>query len=175
MERYVFIIELLVTKNLDKIDKGITEKLLEIYASDTVHFSKTIWYKMLKILAHLLHLQDIMASEAKIDKIDQMFGFILAAQNETKESLSFLYFMRVTMLLTKKYDNDDLYRRSANFLKVLEKVSENFKSNMLKQDEDLVKEILLYQIDYYRSLMNFRELHVFLNRKEVVRSFIEML
>ena len=83
--------------------------------------------------------------------------------------------MRVTMLLTKKYDNDDLYRKSANFLKVLEKISENFKSNMLKQDEDLVKEILLYQIDYYRSLMIFRELHVFLNRKEVVRSFIEML
>ena len=60
MERYVFIIELLVTKNLDLVDKPTTGILLKIYTSDTRHFSKTIWYKMLKILAHLLHLQDIM-------------------------------------------------------------------------------------------------------------------
>ena len=56
LERYVFIIELLVTKNLEKIDSKITDKLLDIYSSDSRHFSKTIWYKMLKILAHLLHL-----------------------------------------------------------------------------------------------------------------------
>ena len=56
MERYVFILELLVTKNLDKIDPAISETLLKIYKSDTKHFSKTIWYKMLKILAHLIEL-----------------------------------------------------------------------------------------------------------------------
>lgn len=56
MERYVFIIELLVTKNLEKIDLEMTQKILEIYKSDKTYFSKTIWYKMLKILAHLLHL-----------------------------------------------------------------------------------------------------------------------
>lgn len=56
MERYVFIIELLVTKNLEKIDLEMTKELLEIYKSDKTFFSKTIWYKMLKILGHLLHL-----------------------------------------------------------------------------------------------------------------------
>ena len=66
MERYVFILELLVTKNLDKIDPAISETLLKIYKSDTKHFSKTIWYKMLKILAHLIELQDIMSGDDKI-------------------------------------------------------------------------------------------------------------
>ena len=61
MERYVFILELLVTKNLEKITYDITRKLLEIYESDMTHFSKTIWYKMLKILAHLRYLQEIMS------------------------------------------------------------------------------------------------------------------
>ena len=162
MERYVFILELLVTKNLTKIDMSITETLLRIYESDTKHFSKTIWYKMLKILAHLIDLQEIMSGDNKIDKINQMFGFIIEAQQTTNESLSFLYFMRVTMLLTKKSDNNKLYKQSENFRKVLEKISENFKANMREMDDDLVKEIVLYQIDYYRFLMSSEQLHAFL-------------
>ena len=69
-----------MTKNLTKIDMSITETLLRIYESDTKHFSKTIWYKMLKILAHLIDLQEIMSGDNKIDKINQMFGFIIEAQ-----------------------------------------------------------------------------------------------
>lgn len=53
MEKYVFIIELLVTKNLDKIDKEITYDILPILEMNTDQFSKTIWYKLIKILAHL--------------------------------------------------------------------------------------------------------------------------
>jgi hypothetical protein len=54
MEKYVLIIELLVTKNLEKIDRGMTEELLKIYdIRDTKHFTNTIWYKLMKILAHL--------------------------------------------------------------------------------------------------------------------------
>ena len=83
--------------------------------------------------------------------------------------------MRVTMLLTKKSDNNKLYKGSDNFKKVLEKISENFKANKLEKDDDLIKEIILYQIDYYRFLMSSDELHVFLSKKEVVRDFIEML
>ena len=130
---------------------------------------------MLKILAHLLHLQDIMVGDHKIDKIDQMFGFILKSQNETKESLSFLYFMRVTMLLTKKFNNDELFKRSANFRQVLDLISFKFNENKLELNDDLIKEIVLYQIDYSRFLMNYKEIHVYLNQKEVVSQFILML
>lgn len=35
MEKYIFIIELLVTKNLDKIDKEITNDILQILDIDT--------------------------------------------------------------------------------------------------------------------------------------------
>jgi hypothetical protein len=35
MEKYVFIIELLVTKNLDKVDKEITLDILKILDIDT--------------------------------------------------------------------------------------------------------------------------------------------
>ena len=110
LERYVFILELLVTKNLEKIDRGITETIMHIYASDIQYYSKTIWYKMLKILAHLLHLQDIMAGTQKIDKVNEIFDFILTALKHANESLSFLYFIRVTMLLTKKANNEQLFK-----------------------------------------------------------------
>ena len=101
LEKYVFIIELLVTKNLDKVNKDMTEKLLEIYKIKEGHciFSKTIWYKLLKILAHLWHLQDILK---EVDEIDPIFNFIANAYEKTTENLSFLYFIKVVMLLTKK-------------------------------------------------------------------------
>ena len=54
MEKYVLIIELLVTKNLEKIDREMTLQLLKIYdIKDTKYFTNTIWYKLMKILAHL--------------------------------------------------------------------------------------------------------------------------
>ena len=54
MEKYVLIIELLVTKNLDKIDNEMTQKLLKIFQiRETKYFTNTIWYKLMKILAHL--------------------------------------------------------------------------------------------------------------------------
>lgn len=56
LESYVFILELLVTKNLDKVDSDMTKKLLNIYHTELRHQSKIIWYKMLKILAHLVFL-----------------------------------------------------------------------------------------------------------------------
>lgn len=58
MEKYVFILELLVTKNLDKIDKDITDEILKILEIDNSYFTKTIWFKIIKILAHLQFLQD---------------------------------------------------------------------------------------------------------------------
>lgn len=62
MEKYIFIIELLVTKNQDKVDRQLTSELLEIYNIDTTYYTKTIWYKLLKILAHLQFLQDVPSS-----------------------------------------------------------------------------------------------------------------
>jgi len=163
MERYIFIIELLVTKNLEKIDRPITEKLLKIYVSETKHFSKTIWYKLLKILAHLLHLQDILSDINKIDKINEMFDFILNAQKHTNEALSFLYFMRVTMLLTKKISKDELYKQSNQFRFVLHKIAEHFIQNLNVKQDELLLEIMLYEIDFFRLLMGHKELDVFLS------------
>ena len=106
LESYVFILELLVTKNLDKVDSEMTKKLLNIYHTELRHQSKIIWYKMLKILAHLVFLQDLFN---QIDEIDCLFEFIRKAHEKANENLSFLYFMRVTMLLTKKTDNSALF------------------------------------------------------------------
>lgn len=56
LEKYVFIIELLVTKNLENVNEEMTRELLKIYEinlANVSNFSKTIWYKLLKILAHL--------------------------------------------------------------------------------------------------------------------------
>ena len=54
-------------------------------------------------------------------------------------------------------------------------IFENFETNKFCIDDDLVKEILLYQIDYFRFLMNYKQLHDSLNIRGVVNQFIEML
>ena len=80
--------------------------------------------------------------------------------------------MRVTMLLTKKFNNDILFKLSKNFRDVLDLISAKFSENKLEVQDDLIKEIVLYQIDYYRFLMKYKELHNYLNQKEIVSQFI---
>ena len=53
----------------------MTEKLLRIYENEGT-YSKTIWYKLLKILAHLPKLQEILFDN---DKLAKIFGFVLTA------------------------------------------------------------------------------------------------
>jgi len=53
MEKYVFILDLLITKNLDKVDKEVTQEVLKVLEIDSTNFTKTIWYRLLKILAYL--------------------------------------------------------------------------------------------------------------------------
>jgi len=104
-----------VTKNLENVNEEMTRELLKIYEinlANVSNFSKTIWYKLLKILAHLQHLQD---SVTELGKIDQIFNFIHKAYTMAREDLSFLYFLKVVMLLTKQYDLEEIYANSLYF------------------------------------------------------------
>ena len=94
-----------------------------------------------------------MQGTQKIDYINDLFDFILNAQKHANESLSFLYFMRVTMLLTKKSNNDHLYRQSAKFKIVLQRIAEHFKQHIKETQDELLMEIVLYEIDFFRMLM----------------------
>ena len=178
LEKYVFIIELLVTKNLESVDRKMTEQLLKIYEIEEGQriFSKTIWYKLLKILAHLQYLQDLLTTVVQIDKI---FAFIIMAYANTgSENLSFLYFMKVVMLLTKKVNCNEIYNNSKYFKAkngILEKFDKFFTANQNDTKDQLTTEIILYQIDYYKLLMNYQALHSFLNEKRVVKNLIQML
>ena len=78
---------------------------------------------MLKILAHLQQLMDILNQPAEDDtgnvvvKSDEnlrqkLFQFILLAYKEANKDLCFLYFMKVTILLTRKCDVGTLYKTS---------------------------------------------------------------
>lgn len=48
-------------------------------------------------------------------EIDKIFAFIIYAYKTTNENLSFLYFMKVVMLLTKQNDCGMLYNESEKF------------------------------------------------------------
>jgi len=65
MEKYVFILDLLITKNLDKVDKEVTQEVLKVLEIDSTNFTKTIWYRLLKILAYLQFLQEIETTESQ--------------------------------------------------------------------------------------------------------------
>ena len=53
MEKYVFILELLITKNLDVIDDNLVKRVAKILSLDIKLFNKTMLFKLLKIIAHL--------------------------------------------------------------------------------------------------------------------------
>ena len=64
----------------------------------------------MKILAHLPSLQNILNQPQDIDRI---FAFILKAYEKTnEENLSFLYFMKVVMLLTKQVPCDEIFTQT---------------------------------------------------------------
>lgn len=107
MEKYVLIIELLVTKNLEKIDRDMTNQLLKIYdIKDTRYFTNTIWYKLMKILAHLQNIQEIPHK----NYLENIMQFILLAYDKAQENLCFFYFMKIVLLIVKRFDNNVLMK-----------------------------------------------------------------
>ena len=105
----------------------MTKQLLKIYECDG-SYSKTIWYKLLKILAHLTSLQDI---PFEYNEINEIFKFSLTAYQKTgEENLSFLYLMKVVMLLTKaRGDCDIIFENVSNYKLILTKLSVYFEKN----------------------------------------------
>jgi hypothetical protein len=99
MEKYIFICELLVTKYMDSVTKEMAQSLLRIYSPrKTVNFTKAIWFKMLKTLACLKPLVGLLNNSASLR--ETLMQFSVMAYKATADPLSFLYFMKTTMLLT---------------------------------------------------------------------------
>lgn len=172
MEKYVLIIELLVTKNLEKIDKEMTLELLEIYdIKDTKYFTNTIWYKLMKILAHLQNIQEITHK----NYIENIMQFILLAYEKAQENLCFFYFMKIVLLIVKKSDNNNLMKTYKQYNHILTTCIQFLKTNQNVKNDPLVLEILLYIIDMLNFLIKFHSLHEKLNDNDVVSNLIEML
>ena len=118
MEKYVLIIELLVTKNLEKIDKDMTRELLRIFEiKETQFFTNTIWYKLMKILAHLQNIQEITHK----NHIENIMKFILLAYEKANENLCFFYFMKIVLLIVKKSDNNELLKTYKPYSAIIQK------------------------------------------------------
>jgi len=71
--------------------------------------------------------------------------------------------MKVILLISKKTDNNTLYKTSAYFRQVLEICITAFGINLEAKEDPLILEILLYQIDFFKFMMNFGQLHGLLN------------
>ena len=172
MEKYVLILELLVTKNLDKIDKDMTFQLLKIYEiKDTKYFTNTIWYKMMKILAHLQNIQEITHK----NYLENIMQFILMAYEKAQENLCFFYFMKIVLLIVKKFDNNMLMKTYKQYNQIITTCIHFLKTNCKVKDDPLTLEILLYIIDMLNFLMKFHLLHTKLNDNDVVSHLIQML
>lgn len=88
-----------------------------------------------------------------------------------REDLSFLYFLKVVMLLTKQYDIEEIYANSQYFKSkhgILDLFDQFFKKHHKVTNDALQTEIVLYQIDYYKLLMSFPKLFTHLNETKVV-------
>jgi len=145
LEKYVFILELLVTKNLHKINQDITQDIQCILDVDTTFFTKTIWYKLLKILAHLQYLQEI----RKQTDLEKIFTFIVNAYEKANENLCFYYFMKVILLIIKKVDNNVLFKASQFYNQIFNKCVAFLKANYKEKTDPLVLEILVNSFPSY--------------------------
>ena len=72
--------------------------LLKILEMDSSQFIKPIWYKLVKILAHLNHLQELVNQGI----LENIFKFIIIAYQKAPAHLCFYYFMKVLLLIVKK-------------------------------------------------------------------------
>ena len=106
-------------------------------------------------------LQDI---PFEYNEINEIFKFSLTAYQKTgEENLSFLYLMKVVMLLTKaRGDCDIIFENVSNYKLILTKLSVYFEKNHKPSQDQLVSEIVLYQVDYFKLLMLHQKLHEFL-------------
>ena len=57
--------------------------------------------------------------------------------------------------MSKKTDNNTLYKTSAYFRQVLEICINVFSVHLEAKEDPLILEILLYQIDFFKFMMNF--------------------
>ena len=137
---------------------------------DKSNFTKTIWYKLIKILAHLQHLHTF----SDFQTLSNLFEFILTAHEKTSENLCFYYVMKIVMhikkvdinsLLNSHHFVNDIFRLSVKF----------FRENHKEKNDNLVLEIQLYLIDFFKYLMDFQSLHETLNSNDIVFIMIVML
>ena len=83
----------------------------------------------------------------ELGKIDQIFNFSIKAFNMAREDLSFLYFLKVVMLLTKQYDLEEIYANSQYFKSkhgILDLFDQFFKKHHKVTNDALQTEIVLY-------------------------------
>eukprot|EP00347_Sterkiella_histriomuscorum_P023636 403333912 len=170
-ERYLMIIEQLVIKNIDKIDKEITDDILRILEVDTTAFTKTIWFKIIKILGHLQYLQEITNQQM----LESIFKFIITAYEKANEDLCFYYFVRVIIMIIKKVDNNALFRASKFYQIIFSSCVQFLKTHYKQKTDPLILEIMLYLVDFFKYLMNFSMLYTSLNNNEIINCFVEML
>ena len=173
MEKYVFMLELLVNKNINKIEKDITMKLTEITKLDQTYFNRTTWNKIVKILAHLRYLSVLFYDKETFKSI---FTFILSACKITIENLCFAYILKILSQM-KKIDTHSIIR-SCNHTKeysVFDICTEFLENNFQEKANPLILEIMLYVIDYFDHLLKYTELHDMLNDNNMIFMIASML
>jgi hypothetical protein len=170
MEKYVFILELLVSKNLDKLDREMTKDLLSVFVliEDVSYFNKMMFYKLLKILAHLHFLKDMCDKEYEFQigigpenklvlkqgvLLEKILTFMNIAYHNTKDQLSFLFIMKVMLLITKDFDGNTLGQHSDPFKKMMEECFTFLDAHYLEHTEKLTLEILLYLVNFFKQML----------------------
>jgi hypothetical protein len=166
MEKYVLILELLVTKNIDKIDKDVTKEITKITMLKN-NFNRTIWYKMVKILANLRYLYMLFNDKNYLKSI---FEFILEAYKEAKENLCFYYIMKILMQI-KKIDINIMVSSITTLTEYndfFSICSDFLKNNYKEKNDPLILEILLYLIGYFDHLIKHNIFHDKINDNNII-------
>lgn len=101
--------------------------------------------------------------------------FILLAFEKAPENLCFFYFMKIVLLLVKKFDNNSLVKSNKQYNQMINTCIQFLKNNSNVKNDPLILEILLYIIDMLNFLIKFNLLHEKLNDNDVISNLIQML
>jgi len=79
-EKYILICELLVSKYPDLISREITASLLEVFTvCGTNNFTKAVWFRLLKLLAGLRYLPELLLTDKHANQREALIQFAVRA------------------------------------------------------------------------------------------------
>jgi hypothetical protein len=115
-------------------------------------FRQIFWIKILKIISTLDFLFDYFSDQTPFSHIEQVFSFLILAQQRSEENLATYYFFKAVFDLICRMDNNSIFLASSMYRQIFTMSLQIFKEKSVIKDDLLILELNLMLIEYITFL-----------------------